>query len=143
MVKVKAPLYKQYEPGQDNLCIAADGYKWLQQFPELANYAVTSMYDERDKLVQSVVTVCKSQGVTSGNIPWYDDLYLNVVILPSGQLYVTGEDRLDEAVRRGELGEADKRLAWETANLVVNEHRSGSFDMLLMSDKHLQELLDE
>ncbi|TMV50304.1 DUF402 domain-containing protein [Paenibacillus mesophilus] len=143
MVKVKAPLYKQYEQDQEKVCIAADGYKWLQQFPELANYIVTAMYDDGDRLVQWVISICKCQGVLHNNIPWYDDLYLNIVILPGGQLYVTGQDRLDDAVRRDELGEEDVQLAWNTANLVMDEYRKGSFDMLLMSDKHLQEMLEE
>lgn len=143
MVKVKAPLYKQYEHEQEKLCIAADGYKWLQQFPELANYMVTSMYDDQDRLVQWVVSICKSHGISPNNVPWYDDLYLNLVILPTGQLYVTHQDRLEDAVRRGELAQEDFDLAWTTANLVKDEFRKGSFDLLLMSDKHLQELLEE
>lgn len=142
MRKVNQPLYKQYEQKQNKICIAADGYKWLQQYPELANYMVTSMYDDQNRLVQWTVSICKCQGVTDKNIPWYDDLYLTIVILPTGRLYVNNEERLEDAVRRGELAEEDSRLAWKTAHHVIDEYRKGSFDLLLMSDKHLHELVE-
>lgn len=141
IVKVKEPLYKQYE--DKRVCIAADGYKWLQHFPEFAHYTLTSMYDEQNRIVQWFVNICKCQGIGSDGIPWYDDLYINIVILPDGTLYVIHQEKLEEAVRSGELNEGDAELAWKTANQVIDEYRNGSFDLLLMAEKHLQELYED
>ncbi|GAA3404684.1 DUF402 domain-containing protein [Paenibacillus hodogayensis] len=137
--KVKEPLYKQYD--RNKICVAGSGYTWLQLFPEHANYNVTSIYDERNRIVQHTITICKSQGVTVKGVPWYDDLYLSLVVLPNRQLFVLHQDRLEDAVRRGELAEKDGELAWRTANLVMDEYRKGSFDLLLVADKHLDELV--
>lgn len=140
MLKVKAPLYKQYSPEHGHVCIASDGYKWLQHFPEYAHYTLSSMYDNENRVVQWYVDICKCQGVTDAGIPWYDDLYLNIALLPDGHVYVLHQDRLEEAMERGELGKNDYELAWKTCNQVVEEYRNGSFDLLLLADLHLQEL---
>ncbi|RKN84107.1 DUF402 domain-containing protein [Paenibacillus ginsengarvi] len=139
--KVNEPLYSVYET--ERICIADDGYKWLQLFPEYAHYTVTAMYDDTNRSVQRVISICKCQGVTESGVPWYEDLYLSLVVLPGGELYVMYQERLEEAVRSGQLTQADADLAWETANHVMDEYRTGSFDLLLVADKHLQELIDE
>ncbi|MEF3301663.1 DUF402 domain-containing protein [Paenibacillus sp. GYB003] len=141
LLKVKEPLYKQYEGRQ--VCIADNGYKWLQLFPEHAHYTVTAMYDEHNRDVQRVVSICKCQGVSDGGIPWYEDLFLHLVILPSGELYVIDQERLEEAVRGGVLTQEDAELAWKTANHVMDEYRTGSFDLLVVADKHMQALVEE
>lgn len=139
--KVTEPLYKQYE--QERICVAGDGYKWMQHFPEYAHFTLTSMYDEKLRIVQWTITICKSQGVSSDRVPWYDDLHLQIVILPSGRMYVINQERLEEAVKSGELGRGDYELAWNTANQIMEEYRKGSFDLLLIANKHFYELLEE
>lgn len=138
---IKWPDYGTYErDGQPY--VAADGYSWLKLFPEHAHYTVTAIYDERSRLVRHIVSVCKSQGVSDGGVPWYDDLYLKLMAVPDGPMYLIGEERLEEAVRRGELSESDAGLARKTAGHVLAEYRRGSFDLLLMADKHMRELTE-
>lgn len=141
ILKVREPLVKQY--GGDRICIADDGYKWLQHFPECAHYTLTSMYDDRDRIVQWYVAICKCHGVNDAGIPWYEDLHLGIVLLPDGRVFVQNRDRLDEALERGELDKGDYELALLTADQVVGEFRAGSFDLLLMANKHLQELYED
>lgn len=143
MIQVRPELHASYEAGQIRLCVAASGYKWLQQYPEFAHYVVTGMYDREDNIVQWVVMICKSKGLTAGQIPWHEDLHLQLVMLPDGALYIKDADRLEEAVSNGDLTQDDYKLAWQTANQVMEEHRRGSFDMLLLSHQHLEQLLEE
>jgi len=139
--KVKDPLYIQDERGRA-VGVAADGYKWLQLFPDYANYTVTSVYDENGQPVLRIVSICKGQGVTADRIPWYDDLYLQMMILPGAQPYMIHQELLEEAVQRGELDVNDYELAWRTARHVMDECLKGSFDLLLVADMHLCNLIE-
>jgi uncharacterized protein len=132
--KVAEPLWRRYK--HHEFCIANDGYTWIQHFPEQSHYVVTSMYDEHGKIIQWYIDVCKTQGLTEGGVPWFDDLYLDIVILPSGELILKDEEELNEALRYGQIHKNDFDLAWKTANEVIREYRQGSLDILLLADLH-------
>lgn len=132
--QVRDPLWKEYEGKQ--YCVADAGYEWLQHFPKGAHYIMTSMYNNQGQVVQWYIDICKVQGVTDRGVPWFDDLYLDVVILPSGELYLLDEEELDDALQRGLITREDYDLAWSEANRIMELYRSGSFPLLQLSDKH-------
>lgn len=140
MLKVKEPLYKQYDGNR--LCIVSDGYKWLQHFPECAHYVLTSMYDDCGRIIQWYVDICKSQGITEKGVPWYDDLYLDLTLLPSGKIFILDEEELKDALGQGIISQDDYDLAWRTAEQVMDEFRKGSFDLMLLAEKHLTEIYE-
>jgi uncharacterized protein len=140
MIRVREPLLVKYSGNP--LCIVDDGYKWVQHFPEHASYVLTSVYDEKDRIVQWYIDICKNQGITEAGIPWYDDLYLDIVMLPSGGIYLLDQDELEEAYQQGLVSKEDYEQAWAAARLVMEECRSGSFDLILIADKHLNEWME-
>jgi hypothetical protein len=139
-VKVKDPLYKSY--GKGDYCIVNNGYKWLQHFPENAHFVMTSVYDDRDRIVKRHIDICESHGLTETGIPWYDDLYLDIVIMPGGELFVYGQYLLDEAHAQGLVSDDGYKLALDTANQLMEEYRKGSLDLMLIADKHLAEIYE-
>ncbi|MFK7691913.1 DUF402 domain-containing protein [Paenibacillus sp. HJGM_3] len=141
MIRVKGPLHVTYD--QSPICIVDNGYKWLQHFPEHASYVLTSVYNDKAELVQSYIDICKQHGITDQGVPWYDDLYLDVVMLPTGEVFLLDKEELEEAYQQGIVSEEDYKHAWFTAKLVLEECRNGSFDLALMADKHLQGWLEE
>jgi len=130
--RVSEPLWRKYNNKQ--ICIADNGYTWTQFFPEHAHYIVTSMYDADGKIVQWYIDVCKTQGVTESGVPWFDDLYLDLVILPSGELILKDEEELNDALKYGQISRSEYDLAWKTANALMDEYRVGSLDTLLFAD---------
>lgn len=140
MIRVREPLHVKYNANP--LCIVDDGYKWVQHFPEHASYVLTSVYDEKDRIVQWYIDICKTQGITETGIPWYDDLYLDIVMLPSGGIYLLDQDELEEAYQQGIVSKEDYEQAWAAARLVMEECRKGSFDLILIADKHLNEWME-
>lgn len=134
--RVSEPLWRKYKDKE--ICIADNGYTWIQHYPEQSHYIVSSMYDENGKIVQWYIDVCKTQGLTESGVPWFDDLYLDIVILPSGELILKDEEELNDALKYGQINRADYDLAWKTANAVIKEYRQGSLDILLLADLHKQ-----
>lgn len=96
--KVTGPLFVHYN--DKSVCIADDGYTWLQQFPINRRHAVTTMFDSQGKIVPWYIDICKEIGVEN-NIAWMDDLFLDIVILPSGEVIQIDADELEEALVKG------------------------------------------
>ncbi|QWC21120.1 DUF402 domain-containing protein [Bacillus haikouensis] len=136
-VKVAEPLTVPY--GKGHLSIVDDGYMWLQQFPQDKHHAVTTVFDARGEVVQWYIDVTLRNGVEHG-IPWMDDLFLDLVLLPSGDLIVLDADELEDALSTGMIDQFQYELAWDEANRLKGSISSGSFDLIKLSRSH-KELL--
>lgn len=79
IIKVQEPLYVTY--ANQSICLADDGYMWLQQFPVGAHHAVTTMFDAEGQVVQWYIDICYRNGINEAGIPWMDDLYLDLIVL--------------------------------------------------------------
>lgn len=93
-IKVTEPLSVNY--GERKVCIVDDGYMWLQQFPLEKNHSVTRMFDANGDIVQWYIDICLRNGVEN-NVPWMDDLFLDIVVLPNGEIIEKDADELEEA----------------------------------------------
>lgn len=133
---VRDPLWKEYEGKR--YCVADGGYEWLQQFQKGAHYVMTSMYNNLGEIVQYYIDICKVQGVTDRGVPWFDDLYLDVVILPDGKLYLLDAEELEDALKRGLITQEDFDMAWREANAVMELYNNGQFPLLKLSEQHLK-----
>ncbi|MBH9964905.1 DUF402 domain-containing protein [[Bacillus] enclensis] len=138
-VKVSEPLSVPY--GNEILRIVDDGYMWLQQFPQERNHAVTTVFDSEGQVVQWYIDITLRNGVESG-IPWMDDLFLDLVILHSGDLLVLDEDELEDALSTGTIDQSQYDLAWGEANRLKELIRRGSFDLISLSRAHKELLTD-
>lgn len=139
MIKVSEPLVVTY--GEDNICIVEDGYKWLFQFPNNKHYAVTTMFNEKGKVVQRYIDICMENGVENG-VPFNDDLFLDIVVLPSGRVIVLDEDELEEALANGEVTQELYDLAWDEATRLLELINKKEFSLLELADTH-KEMLEK
>ncbi|MNI59071.1 hypothetical protein D3C73_1142150 [compost metagenome] len=92
------------------------------------------MFDDKGEIVEWYIDVCKTQGVTDQGVPWFDDLYLDIVVLKNGEVFLLDEDELDEALSKGLITVRDYDMATETAQEVlhaIHEHYFPYFDMSL------------
>lgn len=133
--QVRDPLWKEYEGKR--YCVADAGYEWLQHFPKGAHYVMTTMYDDKGQVVQYYIDICKVQGVTDRGVPWFDDLYLDVVILPEGKLYLLDAEELEDALGRGLITKDDFDMAWAEANKLMDLYKRDEFQLLELAGKHL------
>lgn len=132
--ELRDPLYKEY--GEHRLCLADEGYLWMQHFPKGEHFVITTMFDKQGKVVQWYIDVCKTQGLTEQQVPWFDDLYLDVVVLPSGEVFLMDEDELEEAFKSGDISYKDVAMAKKTANRLLSMIRNGKFRYFTLSMKH-------
>lgn len=132
--KVREPLWVTY--GATELCIADDGYEWLQYFPFNGGNVLTATYDHRGNLVQCYFDIVKKVGISTENIPYCDDLYLDIVALPNGEIYILDEDELMEALEKNEITKEEYDFAKSEADSLIQNIKHGTNYLINSTDKY-------
>lgn len=124
-----------YHYGEKSVCIVDNGYSWLQHFPDGQHYSVTTMFDSEGTLVQWYIDICFQNGIEN-DVPWMDDLFLDIVVLPTGEVIQKDADELEDAYSAGIINETLYKLAWNEADRINNLIRNHNFDILGKSKEH-------
>ncbi len=132
-IKVTEPLSVSY--GEENVCIVDDGYMWLQQFPLEKNHSVTTMFNANGEIVQWYIDICLRNGVEN-DIPWMDDLFLDLVVLPTGEVIEKDADELEDALTKGIIDHSLYDLAWNELKNILSLISTDRFNLLKLSNYH-------
>jgi uncharacterized protein len=141
MDAVRAPLVVEFF--NRKTCIADTGYAWLKQFPDGEHFTVTTHFDTSGQPVQWYIDICRRTGVDPDQIPWMDDLYLDLVISPALEVELKDAGELLAARDNGEITAAEFELAWRAANRLMEQIAQNQFGLLALSGVHRQMLLSK
>ena len=123
---------------EKEVCLAADGFIWTQYFPKDRNFAVTSMFNEKHEVIQMYVDICCGNKINCTGMPYYDDLYLDVVLLPTGEILLLDEDELIEALEDNDITKEQYDLAYFEANNLIEYISQNKSELLNMSKRYLE-----
>ena len=104
---------KYIENGKEKICIINNGYSLIEAYPDNGQYALTIMFDDRGKLIEWYFDIARSVGSENG-IPFEDDLYLDMAIMPDGEKIILDEDELLAARDEGKISQEDVDGAYRT-----------------------------
>lgn len=121
--KVKEKLWVSY--GTNKICIVDEGYVWLQYFPLNKNYVLTATYNEKREFVQAYFDIVSKVGITNVGIPYCDDLFLDIVSLPNGQIFTLDENELSKALEENLISNETYDNAYCEAALLVESIQKG------------------
>jgi predicted RNA-binding protein associated with RNAse of E/G family len=130
---VREPLQISYE--DRSICIVDKGYTWIQYFPKGESYVVTVMLNDKKEIVQWYIDICHSHGVTENGVPWYKDLYLDIIIFPDGKWTLVDEDELDGALRTGAINQRDYEYAWHVTHNLLRKLKSNGLYLMQHEDE--------
>lgn len=136
---VREPLWVDWQ-GQ-RFCICDAGYTWVQHFPTDTYYAVTTQFDAHGQVVQWYIDICNRHWVDERGIPWWEDLYLDLLIFPTGGCHIVDADELDEALQTGVINTDLHTLAWREARQLQTIIQADAFALLSLTDSHRLQLL--
>lgn len=139
--KITEPLLIQYD--DIKVCIVDEVFFWLQQYPKDRHHAVTTMFNEKGEVVQWYVDICLRNGISDDQIPWFDDLFLDIIKLPTGEVIQKDADELEQALLSGEIDQSQYNLAWIEATQITRQIKSNQFSLIHLSDLHKNLLLDK
>ena len=111
--KVKEKFIAKRPTGEFEVIIDND-YKILTFFPENEPYCFSAMYNNKCKLLQWYFDILREECKYDVEIPYGEDMYLDVVVLPNGKYYILDENELKDAF--------DKKMI--TENEFKNTHAS-------------------
>ena len=115
-------------------CILDEDYEWLEIYPDNAQYAITVMFDDKKNLVEWYFDTIKRSGIEN-DIPYIDDLYLDLVIRRNGNQIVLDEDELKEALETKDITKEDFEMAHKTVNELKEKYTNNLDELLELTNK--------
>jgi len=136
--KVKEPLNAKY--GTKKICIVDNGFSWMMFFPTNELYSVTVMINEEYKVLQWYFDIIHSLELTPDGIPYINDMYLDIVVLPNGELIVKDEDELNIAYNEGLISDEDYERTVQVGKDLKNEIINQTNEIVKNIDKYIERL---
>lgn len=104
----------------EDIIVCDNGLKWLSILPQNDFYCITAMMNENDDILLWYIDMIAEQGIDADSIPYFDDLYLDLVIYPNGMIILDDIDELEEALAKKDITEEQFNLAINTSNKLKN-----------------------
>lgn len=133
-------MYKPYLIESTNLCLANNNYKWLEFYDYSKKYRLTAMYNEKNEIVEWYFDIARRIG-KENDMPYEDDLYLDVVVNSRREIILLDENELDEAFKRFEVNKKDYEMAYNEANNLMNKLKNNVEELKIFTDKYLEKML--
>lgn len=137
ILQVTEPLFVQY--GEKKVCIVNDGFTWLQHFPHDEQFSITTMFDSNGEIVQWYIDICHQIG-NENERPWLDDLFLDIVVLPNGEIFQIDADELEEALVNGIITQSLYDLARSKAEGITRLIEVNEFHLIKITESHKDRL---
>ncbi len=110
--------------------------------PLSESYCITVTLNENDDVELWYIDMIAAQGVDESGIPYYDDLYLDIIATPDGTVWIDDRDELDTAYARGEITAELYALANSTSEKVQRELTDDIPRLLEMTQAYYRALVD-
>lgn len=99
----------------EEIIVCNKGLKWLTILPKDDHYCITAMMYENSEILLWYIDMIASQGMEDGT-PYFDDLYLDLVVYPNGNIIEDDMDELKQALKEKDINNKQYQLALETSN---------------------------
>lgn len=104
----------------EDIIVCDNGLKWLSILPQNDFYCITAMMNANDEILLWYIDMIAEQGVDTDCVPYFDDLYLDLVVYPNGTIKVDDMDELVDALSQKDITEDQFNLAISTSNKLKN-----------------------
>lgn len=126
ILRTQSPFTILNPKGQE-VTLIDTGYYIVEFTPMGAFWNGRVFLDEKQKVLEYYFDMSLQNGVEDG-VPYYDDLYLDVIYDPNedGFLLTDDLDELDAALAEGTISKDEYKLALKTGEMILSEIRSGT-----------------
>lgn len=100
----------------EDITVCDKGLKWLSILPQNDFYCITAMLNKENHILLWYIDMIANQGIDPDGIPYFDDLYLDLVVYPNGTIKVDDMDELEEALAVNDITQEQFNLAIRTSN---------------------------
>ena len=110
--EVEEPLFWNFQG--ERICICDKNLTWLTILPQKEFLCMTALLDASGEPVLWYIDMIAGKGLDPDGIPYFDDLYLDLVLFPDGRIMEDDRDELEEARSEGDITEEQYHLALQT-----------------------------
>ena len=118
LVDIQKELIVGRPDGSREKVIAKD-YKIMTFFPNDEKYSMTVMIDDKNRILQWYFDINKYNCKYENQIPYSEDLFLDVVLLPNGNYYNLDEDDLEQAYKEKSISLKEYYDAYNTRGKII------------------------
>lgn len=138
MVEVSEDWFVPRRDGTQD-CILKNGYKWLSMYPKDKKYALTTIYNDKNEIIEFYFDMINSIGIEN-EVPYMDDLYLDLVFSRNGDKYILDEDELEEALNQNKITKSEYDTAYETLKYLEEkfENKENFEKLIETSNRYLK-----
>ncbi|HKM35952.1 MAG TPA: DUF402 domain-containing protein [Lachnospiraceae bacterium] len=119
----------------DDIVVCDKGIKWLSILPQDDWYCITTMINEKEEILLWYIDMLATQGIDTDGVPYFEDLYLDLVVYPDGTIIVDDMDELEEALIKCDITEKQFNLALETSDRLQKGILSNITDFIEFTQK--------
>lgn len=123
-------------------CILDNNYKWLEFYNYNSRVKLTAIYGEDNKIIEWYFDIARKIGKENG-VPYEDDMYLDVVVTPKGDIILLDEDELKEAFDKKEMTKEEYDEAYQIANNLMEKLKDNNESLQKYTDNYLNQFLKE
>ena len=104
----------------EEVMVCDKNYQWLTIMPEDDFYCITVMMNEKREVQVCYIDMIAEQGYDKDGVPYFYDLYLDLVVYPDGTIIEDDMDELHNALTDGDITRQQFELALDTCNKLKN-----------------------
>ncbi len=127
---------------ENDRCILNNNYKWLQFYDYSCKNCLTAMYNDNNEIVEWYFDISKEIG-KENDMPYEDDMYLDVVLLPNGKITLLDEDELEDALNQEKITKQEFEEAYQEANRLMEQIKDKADKLKEFTDKYLAIMLQK
>lgn len=114
--KIESPIITKRD--EKNITILDNDYIYIQILPINKNYSLTMTYDNNGNFIEWYFDITSSNFLDERGMPFYEDMYLDIVLTKAKKTYILDKEELDEALQRKEITSEQYNFAIREAELV-------------------------
>lgn len=140
--KVESPSFKEYK-NNIKVKIADEKFYWLQLAIENQNYWITAMYDDKKNIVQYYIDITEKNVIDTKEDSYFYDLFLDIVILKTGEVILLDENELEEALKEKVINQEQYELAYNKAKNIMEFVSKEKDKLEYFCNKYFNQLLSK
>lgn len=115
-------------------------YKWLEFYNYSKRIKLTAVYDNNNEIVEWYFDIAREIAKENG-IPYEDDMYLDVVLTPEGEVILLDEDEFEDGYNRLEFTKEEYDEAYKIRDELANKIEGNAEGLKKFTDKYLNLML--
>ena len=126
----------------NGVCIKDNNYKWLEFYDYSSKVKLTAMYDQNNSVIEWYFDIAKKIG-KENEIPYEDDLYLDVVAMSTGEIMLLDEEELKDALTEMKITKTEFEIAYKEAKNLICKINGKADKLQKFTDKYLELMIKD